>query len=121
MNNQYNLPEPEAEKVLNGPHEGFSADLETNLTLIKSRLFSDRLKYKLLTVGKVNPKKLAIAYFEGRADLQLLGRLINKIDRLKLDNLMGAGQLETLIKDFPRSLFRNFKPPPGRIKPLAVC
>ena len=81
MTNQYNLPEPEAEKVLNGPHEGFSADLETNLTLMKSKLFSDRLKYKLLTVGKVNPKKLAIAYFEGRADQQLLGRLINKIDR----------------------------------------
>ncbi|NLC52764.1 MAG: spore germination protein [Firmicutes bacterium] len=35
--------------------------------------------------------------------------MINKIDRLKLDNLMGAGHLETLIKDFPRSPFPQFQ------------
>ena len=110
MGNQYILPEPETEKVLNGPHEGFSADLQTNLTLIRRRLFSDRLKYKLLTVGQVNPKKVAIAYLEGRADPRLQERLVHKIDHLKLDELTGTGQLETLIKDFPRSLPQFFFP-----------
>lgn len=103
------FPEPETEKILHGPHEGFSADLQKNLTLLRSKLVSNRLKFKCLKVGSLNPKKIVIAYCEGLAQPQLLERLITKINGLKLDKPTGAGQLETLIKDFPRSLFPQFQ------------
>ncbi|HHT49713.1 MAG TPA: spore germination protein [Firmicutes bacterium] len=99
----------EAEKIITGPHEEFSTDLHTNLTLIRSKLLSNRLEFKLFNVGKLNSKQLAIAYLEGRADAQLLARIVDQIAGLKLDKLIGAGQLENLIKDFPRSLFPQFQ------------
>lgn len=95
--------------MLNGPHEGFSADLHANLTLIRSKLLSNRLKFSLLDVGKLNPKEIAIAYFEGIAEPQLLAWLIKKVEGLKLDKLTGSGQLEALIKDFPLSPFPQFQ------------
>ncbi|MBA2132680.1 spore germination protein [Capillibacterium thermochitinicola] len=101
------LKEPQT--IYTVPHGEFSADLQTNLALIRSKLGSDRLKFKFLSVGKLNPKELVIAYLEGIAQPQLLERLITKINELKLDKLVGAGQLETLIKDFPRSLFPQFQ------------
>ncbi|NLM36905.1 MAG: spore germination protein [Firmicutes bacterium] len=106
MNNQ-NMPNPQT--IFTGPHGEFSADLQTNLALIQSKLFANRLKFETLNVGKLNPKKLAIAYLEGIAPPQLLERLTTKINGLKLDILVGAGHLETLIKDFPSSPFPQFQ------------
>lgn len=103
------LPEPATEKILYGPHEGFSSDLEKNLALLRSRLSTPKLEFKAFTVGSLNPKKLVIAYLEGLARPRLLARLIKKIEGLSLDQLAGTGQLETLLKDFPRSPFPQFR------------
>lgn len=103
------LPEPEAEKIAGAPPERFGSDLEQNLALIRNKLASPKLEFKSFTVGRINPKKLVIAYLPGLARPQLLARLITKIEGLELDKLVGAGQLATLLKDFPRSPFPEFQ------------
>ncbi|NLW56065.1 MAG: spore germination protein [Firmicutes bacterium] len=95
--------------ILNGSQEGFTVDLQTNLELIRSKLVSDRLKFKPFMVGALNPKQVAVVYLEGVAPPQLLKRLSNKILGLEVEQLIGPGQLETLIKDFPRSSFPQFQ------------
>lgn len=101
--------EPNSEKSIHGPHEGFSADLRTNLALIRSKLLSNKLKFKILNIGELVTKQVAIAYLEGLAQPELLDRLIYKIESLKPDTIIGAGQLEGLLKDFPRSPFPQYQ------------
>ncbi|HEY8344642.1 MAG TPA: spore germination protein [Bacillota bacterium] len=79
------------------------------MAILRGKLFTNRLKFKLFTVGDLNPKKLALAYLEGVAQPQILNRLINKIKGLTLNVLSGTGQLESLIKDFPSSPFPQFQ------------
>lgn len=101
--------EPNSEKSIHGPHEGFSADLRTNLALIRNKLLSNKLKFKTLNIGELAPKQVAIAYLEGLARPELLDRLIHKIESLKPDTIIGTGQFEGLLKDFPRSPFPQYQ------------
>lgn len=107
MSNQ-NYPdktEKNTKIIFCGSPKSFTGNLRTNLELLRSKLGSDRLKFKLFTVGTLNPKKVAVAYLEGMAPPGLLQRLSNKIAGLKQEQLIGPGHLEMLIKDFPRSPF----------------
>lgn len=99
------ITEPSSEPVIRGPHDGFTETLVTNLSQIRRRLKTTRLKAKRYQVGRYSKTDVALLYLDGIANPQVIEELEKRIEQLDLDALQSSGQLEQLIEDNPYSPF----------------
>lgn len=105
-----NIEEPISEKNLRGPHEGFIEILDTNLSILRRRIHSEKLKFKTITLGTITHQKAVIAYLDGIANYDLVNALYDKISSVETDGLPSIGHLEELIISHPNSIFPQFLP-----------
>ncbi|NLY88382.1 MAG: spore germination protein [Firmicutes bacterium] len=91
------------------PHDSFVKELHANLGLLRRRIASSNLKFKVLEIGRFSPGKVGVAYLEGAVQPGLLAELTGRIERLKVDGVVGTGQMERLVRDFPWSPFPQFQ------------
>lgn len=103
-----NIEEPISEKNLRGPHEGFVEILDTNLSMLRRRIHSEKLKYKTLTVGTITQQKVVIAYIDGIANYDLVNALFDKISSVEIDGSITIGYIEENIMSHPNSIFPQF-------------
>jgi len=76
------VSEPENDRVLRGPRDGFSESLVRNTSLIRRRLRDPCLIMERFTVGETARMDLALCYVKGCAD----GRFVEKL-RTRLSSL----------------------------------
>lgn len=92
------VEEPELEKMTRGARDGFIEILLTNANLIRRRIRSPHLVFEMHSVGQTGKTDVAIAYLEDRADPELIRKISQKIDSLKVTALtMGTKSLEELL------------------------
>ncbi|TJX14935.1 spore germination protein [Tissierella creatinini] len=99
------IQEPEIEKTIRGPREGFTESLITNLSLIRRKLETKDLKFKYKTLGTKSRTKACICYIEGRADEKILEEVNKRIDSIEIDGLFGVKFIHDLTDDSPKSIF----------------
>jgi len=97
--------EPEIETVIRGPREGFTEDLPTNMSLIRRRLRSPKLRFETFYVGRVTHTRVVMAYLEGLALETVLEELRRRLGCIDIDGVLESGYIEELIEDFPLSPF----------------
>lgn len=102
------IDEPVTEKNVRGPHEGFVETLDTNLSILRRKIKNDRLKFKLVTLGEETNQKVAVAYIEGIANIDIVNSLYAKISEIKIDGLSAIGYVEQLITSHPYSIFPQY-------------
>jgi spore germination protein KA len=66
------VTEPEGEKVLRGPREGFNESLIANLTMLRRKIRSSDLKMKYMVFGARTQTKACICYIDGLAKQKIL-------------------------------------------------
>ncbi len=66
------IEEPPAETVLKGPREGFTENLQDNISLIRRRIRSPRLKIEKYLMGDVSETALAVIYIEDIAPKEVV-------------------------------------------------
>ncbi len=93
--------EPENDRVMRGPRDGFVETLIFNTALIRRRIRDTALTMHYISVGRCSKTDVVISYIEGRADPKLVESIKQKISSIKTDSLtMGAESLkECLIKN----------------------
>lgn len=101
------LEEPEAEKTIRGSREGFIETLMVNLTLIRRRLQTPRLKFKFKTIGVETHTRVCVCYIEGIVNQKILNELWKRLDNIGIDGILGAGYISELIRDSPFSPFKT--------------
>lgn len=102
------ISEPDEEKNVRGPHDGFIEALNTNISLLRIKIKSSKFKYKSIVLGNVTNQSLAIAYIDGIANPQIVNDLCNKINNIKIDGLLSIGYIEQLITDSKPSVFPQY-------------
>lgn len=100
-----NISEPETEIVVRGPRDGFTENMETNLSLIRRRLKSPNLVIEESLYGRVTKTKVSIAYIRGITSPGLEEEVKQRLKRIDLDGILESGYLEELIEDNPFSPF----------------
>ena len=91
--------EPESDKVVRGPKDGFVETLIFNTALIRRRIRSTSLRMKHFSIGEKSKTDVALVYINGVADGDTVSDLQKRLSGLKTESLtMGHQSLtECLI------------------------
>ncbi len=112
------ISEPESERVLRGPREGFTESLNMNLTMIRRRLVTNNLKFKFRFLGKESNTKICICYIDGIVNKQILDEVNRRLDAINIDGILGTGNIVEIIKD---NTYCPFKTVGGTERPDVVA
>lgn len=102
------VTEPEIETVIRGPREGFTEDLPTNISLIRRRLRTPKLRFETFYLGRTTHTRVVLSYLEGLALEEVLKELRSRLKRIDIDGILESGYIEELIEDSPFSPFPQF-------------
>ena len=92
------IAEPDLERVTRGARDGFVETLLFNANLIRRRIRSPRLTFRLCSVGTDSKTDVALAYVDDLADAGLVKQAAESLARLQVSSLtMGAKSLEELL------------------------
>jgi spore germination protein KA len=109
-----NINEPEGEKVIRGPREGFIETLAINTALIRKKIKSINLKMELFKVGKETRTDVVICYMKNIADTKIVEEVRTRIGNIKIDSVLDSNYIAEYIQDDPiniiPTIFRTEKP-----------
>lgn len=98
--------EPEGEKILRGPREGFTEGILNNLSMLRRRIRTPDLKMKYQTFGRRTQTKACICYIEGLVKKETLKEFTDRLSKLDLDGALGVNYLAESIRDSPHTPFK---------------
>ncbi|SMC34640.1 spore germination protein [Papillibacter cinnamivorans] len=101
------ISEPEGEKVLRGPREGFNEALLINLTMVRRRLRTQELKMEFQTFGTRSQTRACICYLGNLANPQILEELKKRLETIQIDGTLDVNYINEYIKDAPYSFFKT--------------
>ncbi len=92
--------EPESDKVVRGPKDGFVETLIFNTALIRRRVRDPKLVMSHMSIGERSRTDVVVCYLEGTAEQKLVDDVKEKLSAINTDSLtMGHQSLsECLIK-----------------------
>jgi len=92
--------EPENDKVMRGSRDGFVETMIFNTALIRRRIRDPNLTVEYVTAGRSSRTDMALCYISGKADMDYVAQLREKISTIDTDSfVMGHRSVaECLIK-----------------------
>ncbi len=112
------IDEPQAERAIRGPKEGFIESIDVNYTLIRRKIRSPNLKFIFKEVGDKTKTRICICYIDSLASEKVLKELYKRLDEIDIDGVLESGYIEELIKDSPLSPFKTIG---NTERPDTVC
>ncbi|HAN44763.1 MAG TPA: spore germination protein [Ruminococcaceae bacterium] len=97
------IVEPESERVLKGPREGFNEAIMLNLTMLRRRLMTPDFKIKFMTFGTRSKTKACICYLDSIVNKSVLQELEKRLQKISIDGIIDSNYIAELIKDSPYS------------------
>ena len=101
------IAEPDGEKILSGPREGFSEAMLINLSMLRRKLRTNDLKMKYYSLGERSKTALCVAYIEGIAKPEVVAELYRRLDAISIDGVLDSNYVTEFIRDNRRSVFRT--------------
>ena len=86
------VEEPDNDKVLRGPHDGFVETLVFNTALIRRRIRDVNLTMEIHSVGKVSKTDVVICYMKNKVNKKMLAVLQKKLDSITINSLSMSQQ-----------------------------
>jgi spore germination protein KA len=94
---------PQTESVARGSLDAFNENGRINLALVRKRLHTTRLAVEKVDIGEITKYKVAIIYLKGYVYDGLVEEIKTRLQRIRIDGVLGSGQIEELIQDGPYS------------------
>ncbi|MCP8617690.1 spore germination protein [Salirhabdus salicampi] len=99
------ISQPETERVVRGPRDGFIEQMQTNISLLRYRLPVPEFRIDPMEVGKKTKTKISVCYLDNIASQELIDEVKKRIQDIEIDRVLDAGYIEQFIQDNPRSPF----------------
>lgn len=87
----------QSEQTIRGSRVAFTENVETNIALVRSQIKDPNLSIEKIKLGKRNQKDVAVMYIRGVINNNLPSAIIEKIQKVDVDGVVGTGQLEQYI------------------------
>ena len=101
------ISEPETEKVEKGPKEGFVEPLMFNLSMLKRRLRSGKLRLDMVTVGGTTGTMACVLSLDGVTDPGLREKVREQLEAVRMDGVLSSNYLAESIRPQPYAVFRR--------------
>ncbi len=101
------ISEPDDEKSLRGPREGFTEGILTNTSMIRRKIQTSDLKFSFIRLGNRTNTKTCICYLDSLVKKDMLEDLRKRISKINIDGLLDSHYIAQLIKDSPYSLLKT--------------
>lgn len=101
------IEEPPNSTVISGPREGFTENIKTNMSLLRKRVSSTKLKMESLEIGKRTKTAVKVVYFTDLVDKDVLAKLMNKLNEIEIDGVLDSYYISSFIERKPNSIFRQ--------------
>lgn len=97
------IEEPESERVIRGPREGFNESLLVNLSLLRRKIRSPDLKMHFLTFGRRTRTKACLCYLDSIVNKAVLNDFQARLDKINIDGTLDTQYISEVIRDKPLS------------------
>lgn len=101
------ISEPDDEKSIRGPREGFTESLMVNASLLRRKLQTSDLKFKSKSFGTRSNTKAFLCYLDSLADKKILEDFERRLDAVTVDGVLDINYLQEYVKDSRRSVFKT--------------
>ncbi len=97
--------EPESEKVLRGPREGFTESFMTNLSMLRRRVNDPRLTFSFARYAGETNTVVCVCWIKGVTPPALVQEMQHRIRKMSLDGILDSNYVAECIRDAPSSPF----------------
>ncbi len=97
--------EPESEKVLRGPREGFTESFMTNLSMLRRRVNDPRLTFSFSRYAGETNTVVCVCWIKGVTPPALVHEMQSRIRNMSLDGILDSNYVAECIRDAPSSPF----------------
>jgi spore germination protein KA len=97
--------QPETEKSVRGPRDGFIENIFDNLSLLRRRLPDPNLRADEMVIGRRTQTKVAVVYLKDIAAPNLIVEVKSRLGKIDVDGVLEPGILEEYIKDNRLTVF----------------
>jgi len=97
--------EPESEKLVRGPREGFIENISVNMSLLRRRINSPALVFEAQDIGSLTETKVVISYVAGICDPEIIQEVKKRLSFVHIQSVLDTGYLEAFVVDHPKSIF----------------
>ena len=101
--NVRSITEPESERVLRGPREGFNESLLVNLSMLRRKLRTPDLKLQYVTFGRRSRTKACLCYLDSLVNKKALAELQKRLGTIDIDGTLDSNYIAEMIKEKPLS------------------
>ena len=101
------ISEPEDEKILQGPREGFLEAALLNLAMLRRKLQTPDFAAELLRVGRRSNTRVYVCYLDSLADKETVKEIKKRIKSINIDGILDSNYITEQIKDNKYSLFKT--------------
>lgn len=98
---------PESEVNERGSREGFTEPLRINMTMVRRRIKSPKLKFEILPIGKTSKTDVCLMYMTDKVSPKLLRNIKHKLSQIKLDIILTSGYIQPFLEGKPWSVFSD--------------
>ena len=101
------ISEPEDERILEGPREGFEESAMNNLSLIRRKLQTPDFCAELCRIGRRTDTKVFICYLDSLVSKKALAELKKRLKKIDIDGIFDTNYISELTADRKYTLFRR--------------
>lgn len=101
------IKEPDTERLLSGPHEGFEETAMLNIAMLRRKLQTPDLNIEMLRLGRRSNTMVFICYLGTLADKNYVLRLKKRIKKIDIDGILDTNYIAESISDNRYSLFKT--------------
>ncbi len=101
------IKEPDSERVLQGPREGFDEAAMFNLAMIRRKLLTPDLCIEMMRIGRRTDTPVFICYLGSLADQSTVKELKRRLKKIDIDGILDSNYIAENIRDHKRSLFKT--------------
>lgn len=101
------IKEPDSERVLQGPREGFDEAAMFNLAMIRRKLLTPDLCIELMRIGRRSDTPVFICYLGSLADPNTLKELKRRLAKIDIDGILDSNYIAENIRDHKRGILKT--------------
>ncbi len=101
------ITEPENERIIEGPREGFEEAALLNLAMLRRKLQTPDLCIELTRVGRRSNTAVFICYLGELADKRTLQRVKKSLSEIDIDGVLDSNYITEEISPHPFSIFKT--------------